>query len=62
MLSNWEFEKFEKFLVTIDELLKGSRHGQRSVRLSRSYRVIYTEDRTGIVNIIEVLEVNKHDY
>lgn len=45
-----------------DELLRGTRYGQRSVRLSRSYRVIYIEDRTGTVNIIEVLEVNKHDY
>lgn len=45
-----------------DELLKGRRCGQRSVRLSRSYRIIYIEEMNGIVNIIEVLEVNKHDY
>lgn len=45
-----------------DELLKGTRYGQRSVRLSRSYRIIYIEDGDGIVNIIEVLEVNKHGY
>ena len=42
-----------------DELLKGKRRGQRSVRLSKFYRVIYIEvDR----NIIEVMEVNKHEY
>lgn len=45
-----------------DELLKGTRYGQRSVRLSRSYRIIYIEERDGLVNIIEVLEVNNHDY
>ena len=45
-----------------DELLKGDRNGQRSVRLSRSYRAIYIEEDDGLINIIEVLEVNKHDY
>ena len=42
-----------------DEPLKGYRQGQRSVRLSRAYRAIYLERETGL---IEVLEVNKHDY
>ena len=43
-----------------DEPLMGNRYGQRSVRLSRSYRLIYrvVEDRVHI----ELLEVNKHDY
>ena len=43
-----------------DEPLKGKRQGQRSVRLNRAYRAIYTEHETGVT--IEVLEVNKHDY
>jgi len=43
-----------------DEPLRGERKGQRSVRLSRAYRLIYRviEDRIHI----ELLEVNKHDY
>lgn len=45
-----------------DEPLKGKRAGQRSVRLSRGYRIIY-EIHHGIeVEIIGVMEVNKHDY
>ena len=45
-----------------DEPLKGARTGQRSVRLSKSYRVIYTEHKNGNIEIILVIEVNKHDY
>jgi proteic killer suppression protein len=45
-----------------DEPLKGSREGQRSSRLNRAYRVIYIETNQGQLEIITVLEVNKHDY
>ena len=45
-----------------DEPLRGDRSGQRSVRLNRGYRVIYTETEESIVCIVGVLEVNKHDY
>ena len=46
-----------------DEPLKGDRKGQRSVRLNRSYRAIYKEDKTGgKIELIEVLEINKHKY
>ena len=45
-----------------DEPLKGDRKGQRSVRLNKSYRVIYEETETGNIILIAVLEVNKHDY
>ena len=43
-----------------DEPLKGKRVGQRSVRLNRSYRLIYhiIKDRIHL----ELLEVNKHEY
>lgn len=43
-----------------DEPLSGQRHGQRSVRLNRAYRVIYRviHDRIHI----ELLEVHKHEY
>jgi proteic killer suppression protein len=44
-----------------DEPLSGKRFGQRSIRLSRSYRAIYSlEDKE--VTIAVVQEVNKHDY
>ncbi len=47
-----------------DEPLTGTRKGQRSIRLSRAYRAIYTECDKGVLelNYIEVDEVNKHDY
>ena len=45
-----------------DEPLKGNRAGQRSVRLNRAYRAIYVEHKSGEVELIEVIEVNKHDY
>ena len=45
-----------------DESLKGKLQGQRSVRLNRAYRAIYVQHETGEVELIEVLEVNKHEY
>jgi len=43
-----------------DEPLRGNRFGQRSIRLNRSYRLIYQviEDRIHL----KLLEVNKHEY
>ncbi len=43
-----------------DEALQGKRKGQRSIRLSKAYRAIYIEQKDTI--IIEVIEVNKHEY
>lgn len=45
-----------------DEPLKGKRKGQRSIRLNRAYRAIYIELINNEVEIIEVVEVHKHDY
>ncbi len=45
-----------------DEPLKGNRRGQRSIRLSRSYRAIYVENLKGELNLISIEEVNKHEY
>ncbi|MCW5590053.1 MAG: type II toxin-antitoxin system mRNA interferase toxin, RelE/StbE family [Legionellales bacterium] len=45
-----------------DEPLKGNRKGQRSIRLNKAYRAIYTVDERQIVHLITVMEVNKHDY
>jgi proteic killer suppression protein len=43
-----------------DEPLVGNRFGQRSVRLNRSYRVIYIEQIDSVK--ILVLEVSNHGY
>lgn len=45
-----------------DEPLKGTRVGQRSIRLSKAYRAIYQIDKDGAIEIVKVLEVSKHDY
>ncbi|MBP9673550.1 MAG: type II toxin-antitoxin system mRNA interferase toxin, RelE/StbE family [Bacteriovoracaceae bacterium] len=45
-----------------DEPLNGSRTGQRSIRLNKSYRAIYKETKGQGIIIIHILEVNKHDY
>ena len=43
-----------------DEVLKGEWKGHRSSRLSQQYRVIYRVDGEHL--IVQVLEVNPHDY
>ena len=45
-----------------DEPLKGQREGQRSIRLSRSYRAIYAKRIINDRETIVILEVHKHDY
>ena len=51
-----------------DEPLKGERAGQRSIRLSKSYRMIYTvrldetAKRSQIVKCVVIEEVTKHGY
>ena len=45
-----------------DEPLKGKRKGQRSIRLNRSWRAIYREEKDRTINLIIVEEVNKHEY
>lgn len=45
-----------------DEPLKGKRLGQRSIRLNQAYRAIYEIDDDGVIEFIEILEVNKHEY
>ncbi len=63
----WIFAVSEKGIAEVskskgyhDEPLKGVRLGQRSVRINRSYRLIYREIESRI--IIELLEIHKHDY
>jgi toxin HigB-1 len=45
-----------------DEPLKGDRHGERSIRLNKAYRAIYTENEEKEIVIISIIEVNKHEY
>ena len=45
-----------------DEPLFGERSGQRSIRLSKSYRLFYIEISDKEIGIISVLEVSKHEY
>ena len=45
-----------------DEPLKGTRKGQRSIRLSKQYRAIYEICENKKTAFIKVLEVNKHEY
>jgi proteic killer suppression protein len=45
-----------------DHPLTGDREGQRSSYLSRSWRVIYKIDEDQDLILIEILEVNHHDY
>jgi len=45
-----------------DELLKGKRSGQYSIRLNKAYRAIYIIDENGSIDFIEIIEVTKHGY
>ena len=62
MVETQDLEEARKIPSYHDEPLLGKRRGQRSVRLSRSYRAIYeiAEDEVGELVVIE--EVSKHDY
>ena len=45
-----------------DEPLKGQRQGERSVRLGIKWRAIYTEEKSGEINLVIIEEVTPHDY
>ncbi len=45
-----------------DEPLKGNRAGQRSIRLSSSYRAIYKIKTDNTIQFVSVEEVSKHAY
>lgn len=44
-----------------DEPLSGQRKGQRSVRLNKQWRAIYTETEMNEI-LVTVMEVTPHDY
>lgn len=54
-------EQIRKIKGYHDEPLKGQRKGQRSIRLSKSYRVIYVVE-DNIPRVVEVIDINKHNY
>ena len=45
-----------------NEPLHGERRGQRSIRLSRSYRAIYIVKSEGDVQFVSIEEITKHAY
>ena len=45
-----------------DEPLHGERRGQRSIRLSRSYRAIYVVRGEGVAQFVLIEEITKHAY
>jgi len=55
-------EEMRKLSGFHDEPLKGKRAGQRSIRLSRSYRAIYRTVRDETLLFVCVEEVTKHAY
>lgn len=55
-------EEVRKIAGFHDEPLKGERAGQRSIRLNKAYRAIYTIDQSGTIRIIKIIEVTKHEY
>ena len=59
-VENFGLREVRKRVGYHDESLKGVRLGQRSIRLNRSYRLIYRETH-GLIEIL-LLEVNKHEY
>jgi len=45
-----------------DESLQGKRLGQHSIRLNKAYRAIYVIKNYDNIQIIEIIEVTKHEY
>lgn len=45
-----------------DEPLHGNRLGQRSIRLSRTYRAIYRVCKDDRIEFVSVEEISKHEY
>lgn len=62
VIETQSFEAMQEIKGYNDHALIGDRKGQRSSYLSRSWRVIYTKGSDSNRNIIEVLEINHHDY
>ena len=61
-IENKGLQKARTFPGFRDHGLKGNRNKQRSVYLTKKWRVIYSLNRYGQINIITVEEVIPHDY
>ena len=57
---NWT-RRNKKYRGFHDEVLKGKRKGQHSIRLNRSYKAFYELKKNKTIYVY-VLEVNKHEY
>ena len=55
-------EEIRKIPGYHDESLLGKRKGERSIRLSKSYRAIYVLKKDGSIEFVYIEEVNKHEY
>ncbi len=62
LIEKYGLQETRKFRGFHDEPLKGNRAGQRSVRLSKGFRAIYVEINQNQYEVIEIIEVNKHEY
>ena len=62
IIETFGLNEMKKTLGFHDEALKGKRKGERSVRLSKSYRAIYRKVEEEELIIIDVIKVSKHDY
>ncbi|MGE3611760.1 MAG: type II toxin-antitoxin system mRNA interferase toxin, RelE/StbE family [Bacteriovoracaceae bacterium] len=56
------YAEMQKIKGYRDHQLIGNRMGQRSSSLSKSWRVIYCTEKDTNSIVVEVLEVNHHDY
>ena len=55
-------EEVRKIPSFHDEPLKGERKGQRSIRLSKSYRAIYIIKENKEIEFVLIEELSKHEY
>ena len=45
-----------------EPITRGPHAGERSVRLGRAWRLFYVLASTGVAEVVEVVEINKHLY
>lgn len=62
LIENHGVSVLRKFHGYNDEALKGEWKGYRSSRLNKQWRVIYSLDSQGSVQIVTVERVTAHDY
>ena len=60
-INTFGWDDVKKDIAWKNEAFKGTRFGQRSIRLNKSYRAIYKVSKKKIEFVL-IEEVNKHDY